>query len=219
MTEVIRVLQERYFLHRAVWMFAVCCMAGFLMESLESFFSMGYVQNRQGLLYGPFTPIYGVGALAFLLFRPVLKKRRWPAVFAATALIGASIEYVWSWAQEMLFGTIFWDYCHFSLHLNGRVNILFTLCWGTLGVFLLRFVYPPFCRFMEALPRRGKGLVTWILILLLLGDITISVFAFSRQKERLYAVAASSPVELFLDKTYPDDWMKERFPHMKLRIN
>ncbi len=219
MSEVIRLHRNRCLLHQAVWLFCVCCMAGFLMESLESFLSLGYVQNRQGLLYGPFTPIYGTGAIAFVLFRPVLKKRPWPAVFAATALIGSAVEYLWSWAQEMLFGTIFWDYRHLPLQLNGRVNVLFTLCWGALGVLLLRWVYPSMCGFIASLPRRGRGLVTWVLILLLLGDITLSSCAFARQKERQLAVAASSPVEVFLDTAYPDDWLKERFPTMRLSIN
>lgn len=194
-------------------------MAGFLMESLESLFSLGYVQNRQGLLYGPFTPVYGAGALALILFHPILKKLPWPAVFAAAALIGSGVEYLYSWAQEMLFGTLFWDYRHLPFQLSGRVSLLFALCWGALGVALLRWIYPPLCAFLASLPRRGRGLVTWVLILLFLGDITVSSLAFARQKQRQLAVEASSPAEVFLDTAYPDDWMKERFPGMKLNIN
>lgn len=189
------------------------------MESMESLISLGYVQNRQGLLYGPFTPVYGTGALAVIAFWPILKNRAWPAIFAATALIGAIVEYLWSWVQEVLYGTIFWDYRQLPLQLNGRVSVLFTLCWGALGVLLLKWIYPSFCSFITRLPRRGRGLVTWVLILLLLGDITLSSCAFFRQRARQYAVSASSPIEVFLDEAYPDEWMREQFPSMKLRTN
>lgn len=211
--------QSRAFLHRAVWLFTAGCMAGFLLESAESLFSLGYVQNRQGMLYGPFTPVYGVGVLAFAACWPILKKHAWPVIFAVTAAIGAVLEYLWSWMQEALFGTLFWDYEQLPFNLNGRVNLLFTLFWGLLGLLFLRGMYRPFCVFMASLPRRGKSLVTWSLLILLAGDIALSVGAFSRQKERMDSVTASSPIQIFLDETYPDDWMREKFPNMMLREN
>lgn len=205
---------ERLSFHRAVWLFTLGCMAGFLMESLESLFSLGYVQNRQGLLYGPFTPVYGVGVVALALCWPRLKKAPWPLIFIASALIGAGLEYLWSWGLELLSGAVFWDYSRLPFNLGGRVSLLFSLIWGMLGLVFLRWLYRPFCRFMDVLPRQGRSLVTWALAILLLGDIALSVGAFSRQKARQSAVAASSPVELFLDKAYPDDWLRQQFPCM-----
>jgi uncharacterized membrane protein len=220
MPEVMRLLGVKDGLvHRAVWLFCACCMAGFLLESLESLISLGYIQNRQGLLYGPFTPVYGTGALAFMLFFPLLKNRPWPVIFAATTLLGTIVEYLWSWAQEALYGTLFWDYRQLPFQLNGRVNLLFGLFWGALGLLLLKWIYPPFCAFVDRLPRRGKTLVTLVLMVLLAADVTLSSWAFTRQKERQHAVAASSPVEVFLDSTYPDDWMKTQFPNMKLNTD
>jgi uncharacterized membrane protein len=192
-------------------------MAGFLLESLESLFSLGYVQNRQGLVYGPFTPVYGVGALVLALCWPRLKKKNWLIIFAAAALVSAALEYLWSWGLELLSGAVFWDYSRLPFNLDGRVNLLFALFWGALGLAFLRWLYKPFCRFVAELPRRGRGLVTWTLAVLLLGDIALSAGAFSRQKARQDAVAASSPVELFLDRTYPDEWLEEQFPCMLLR--
>ncbi|MPN18310.1 hypothetical protein SDC9_165670 [bioreactor metagenome] len=211
-------LRKRGLIHRAIWLFGACCMAGFLLESMESFASLGYVENRQGLLYGPFTPIYGVGALAMVLFRPLLKNRSWPTVIAAAAVVGTAVEYLWGWAAEALFGTLFWDYRHFPLQLDGRVNLLFTLFWGVLGGILLKVVYPPFCHFIAGLHRGGRSLVTWVLIFLMAANVTLSAFAFTRQRQRQRqeAVSAASPLEVFLDQTYPDQWMRETFPGMRL---
>ena len=85
---------------RLVWLFALASMAGFLLESGESLFSLGYVQNRQGLLYGPFTPVYGAGAVVLALLWPALKDKPRPAAFLCAALVGAGVEYLWSWGQE-----------------------------------------------------------------------------------------------------------------------
>jgi len=210
-------LEKRYDIHQAVWLFAACCIGGFLMESLESLISLGYVQNRQGLLYGPFTPVYGAGALVLALCWPIVKNRPWPLAFAVSTLSGSAMEYLWSLTQELLFDAIFWDYRHLPLQLDGRVNVLFALFWGILGTLLLKRVYPPFCNFMATLPSLGRGLVTWALVLLLMGDFTISSCALFRQRARQYAVAASSPVEVFLDNTFSDEWLKVQFPCMQLR--
>lgn len=209
--------KKRYLLHRAVWIFTAACIVGFLMESLESQISLGYVQNRQGLLYGPFTPIYGTGALIFALCRPIVNKRRWPAAFLITMLSGTLLEFLWSYGQERLFGAVFWDYQHIPFQLDGRINLLFALCWGVLGVLFLRKIYLPFCRFIAKLPRLGRGLVTWVLIVLMTGDILLSSWAFFRQRERQNAVAADSRMQVFLDEVYPDERLKEQFPTMQIR--
>lgn len=41
--------------------FIVFCMLGFLLETVYAFVTKGVVESRQGFIYGPFCPIYGVG--------------------------------------------------------------------------------------------------------------------------------------------------------------
>lgn len=199
-----------------VWLFALAAMAGFLMESAESWWSLGYVQNRQGMLFGPFTPVYGAGALAFALCWPALKRRPWYQVFLTTALLGAGLEYLWSWGQEKLFGAVWWNYEHLPLHLGGRTSLMFALCWGGLGVLFLKGIYPVLRRGWITAPRRGRALVAVTLLVLLAGDALWSSAVFYRQAQRRQEVPALSPVALFLDEHYSDQELKSRFPSMRL---
>ncbi len=37
-------------------------------------FQKGYFESRQGLIYGPFTPVYGIGAIIYyLILRKIIK--------------------------------------------------------------------------------------------------------------------------------------------------
>lgn len=45
------------------WIFVVCCVLGLIIEVLFHFALYHEYQDRAGLLFGPFSPIYGFGAL------------------------------------------------------------------------------------------------------------------------------------------------------------
>lgn len=200
---------------RLCWLFALASMAGFLLESAESLVSLGYVQNRQGLLYGPFTPVYGAGAVALALLWPALRHRGKAFCFLAAALVGTGVEYLWSWGQERWFGAVFWDYHHFPLHLDGRVNLPFALFWGLLGLAFWQWVWPRFSHCQSAASRYGVGLVSVVLTLLLLSDGILSAAALYRQAQRQEQAAAVSPLALYLDEVWPDEALARRFPTMR----
>jgi len=201
---------------RLVWLFALASMAGFLLESGESLFSLGYVQNRQGLLYGPFTPVYGAGAVVLALLWPALKDKPRPAAFLCAALVGAGVEYLWSWGQEALFGVLFWDYRHFRFHLDGRVNLPFTLFWGALGLAFWVWFYPWFRSVWSALPSSGTAIVGLSLVLLLTGDGMWSAAALARQDQRQANLPAFSPLTAYLDEVWSDEALAARFPTMRI---
>lgn len=201
---------------RLAWLFALASMAGFLLESGESLLSLGYVQNRQGMLYGPFTPVYGAGAVTLALLWPLLRDKSRPVAFAAAALVGTAVEYLWSLAQEALFGVVFWDYHHFRFHLDGRVNLPFALLWGLLGLAFWTWFWPGFHSFWQALPRSGAALVGLALALLLTGDAMWSAAALVRRSQRQQAVPAFSPLTAYLDEAWSDEALAARFPSMKI---
>lgn len=88
-----------------------------------------------GFLFGPYCPIYGIGVL--LAVRLDCGKNRvrtyWRVVIAASCL-----EYAVSFVCETLFGRLLWDYSKLPLSIGTRVNLLFSLAWGFLG---LAFIY------------------------------------------------------------------------------
>lgn len=202
-------------LWRLVWLFVLASLAGFLLESLESLLSLGYVQNRQGLLYGPFAPVYGAGAVVLALAWPLMKSLPRLGIFLLSALLGTGVEYLWSWGQEILFGSVFWDYHHFRFHLHGRVNLPFALLWGLLGLFFLHWVWPRFCTLWQSPAPWRSVLVALALALLLTGDGLLSAAALLRQAQRQQAVSALSPLQVYLDEAWPDEALTETFPTMR----
>lgn len=203
-------------LHRGVWLFAVGAMAGFLLESLDSALRLGYVQNRQGMLYGPFSPIYGVGALLFALAAPLLKNRPVPVLFLAAAFLGTAAEYGCALVQERAFGVRFWDYSGMGIDLHGRVNLILTLCWGTVGVYFLLWVWPAFVRFLDGQRRSGLRLVTAALLVFFLLDGGLSAAALARQEQRRQDLPAATAFGVFLDERYPDGRLEKTFPTMRV---
>ena len=201
-------------LHRGVWLFAAGAMAGFLLESLDSLLTLGYLQNRQGMLYGPFSPIYGLGALLLAAAAPRLRARPVPVVFLASALLGAAAEYLCALVQERAFGVRFWDYTGVGLDLHGRVNLVLTLCWGGLGVFFLLWLWPRFSRFVDSQPRRGLRLVSAALLLFFLWDAGLSAAALVRQNQRRWDLPAATAFGAYLDVRYPDQVLEDTFPTM-----
>ncbi len=203
-------------LHQLVFLFTFCSLLGFLMESLQSWLNLGYVENRQGLLYGPFTPIYGLGALLFALVFPLLRNQPVGAVFFLTGALGAVFEYLCSLVQETAFGTISWEYSNIGLDWDGRTNLILALCWGGLGVFFVRFFYPRFSHFLPRQQRPGKRALTVLLVCFFLTNSLLSAAALVRQDQRRSDLPAIGAFAAFLDEAYPDEVLEATFPNMRV---
>ena len=50
------------------WIFVIGCIIGYITEMIVVFVQKGFFESRQGLIYGPFTPVYGIGAVMYYLF-------------------------------------------------------------------------------------------------------------------------------------------------------
>ena len=124
------------------WIFFIGCLAGFVLEECWAFFIAHQIELRVGLVYGPFQPIYGGGAAIITLCLYKLYKQDDIVIFVASGIIGAAFEYLCSWGQEMLFGTVSWDYSGTPFNIDGRTNLMFALIWGTLGLIWIKEISP-----------------------------------------------------------------------------
>ena len=57
-------------------------------------------------------------------------------------LLGGIVEYLCSYFQELLFGTISWDYSNLWFNINGRTSLLHCTYWGIGGVLFMKYVMP-----------------------------------------------------------------------------
>lgn len=172
--------------------------------------------NRSSLLYGPFSVVWGLGAVVLTVVLQQLNDKPDRYVFLSGCVLGGVYEYLCSVFTELVFGTIFWDYSHMPLNLGGRINLLYCIFWGLLAVLWLRVLYPPMERTIERLPPLAGQIITWVLIALMVCNAALTCAAMLRYTDRRGEAPRTGIVESFLDERYPDRYMEERWPNMKV---
>ena len=58
------------------WIFMIGSFLGFVAETIVVLIKEGHYECRQGLIYGPFVQIYGIGAVVYYLFVPKIQKSK-----------------------------------------------------------------------------------------------------------------------------------------------
>ena len=94
------------------WIFIIGSIAGFIFEITVVFFQKGHFELRQGLIYGPFIPVYGIGAILYYVVLNKIKLKNKLQIFLITMLLGGLTEYLCSFMQEKLFGTRYLGIIH-----------------------------------------------------------------------------------------------------------
>jgi len=203
--------------NHAVLLFVIGCILGTYYEEalclVRTFISSGewHWVSRRGLLYGPFSPVYGIGAVLiyFLFYRPKLKF--WPS-FILGALFGGLLEVALSMAQEAIFGTRSWNYRDQLWPIcNGRTTIPFMFFWGLLVAGFTCYLCPWLEKLYQKIPHQTINTVCVVIAIILTLDIAISVAASMRQSLRRSGQPARTPVGAFLDEVYNDERMRKTY--------
>lgn len=149
--------------------FVIYSIAGYIIETVFGLLTKGILESRKGFLYGPFCPIYGVGAVAMILGLQHFTKNKYTLFFGGF-LIGSIIEYAISFLGEVIFNVKWWDYSSNFLNLNGRVCFSFSLFWGLLAIYLMSHFNPIIDKIIDRIKEKfpSKVLKT-ILIIVIIG--------------------------------------------------
>lgn len=195
------------------WVFIIGSVFGFFAEMLYTLVYSRTLQIRQGLIYGPFVQIYGIGAIAYYLLITQVKEPK-KAFFYGMAM-GGILEYVCSFFQEIFFGTISWDYSAFFFNLNGRTCLLYCVYWGIIAVAFLKIIYPWLERIELLIYKKSVRIITFFFVIFMAFDITISCMAADRQQRRRNNLPPKDAVDVFLDEHYPDELLNKIYNNKK----
>lgn len=201
--------------YKLFWIFMCGSVIGFVVESLWCYIRLGYLESRQGLLYGPITPVYGAGALLFTLALYRVRHKNSLILFFSSLVLGGAIEYVFSFFQELIFGTVSWEYSNSALHLHGRTNLTYSVFWGVLGLIFMKHTLPSLTRWIEHIPNRLGIILTRVLLVFMVVNILLSGMAVKRQSMRHDGIPANNIVSVWLDKQYDDEYLKKVYPNMQ----
>lgn len=153
---------------------------GWIMESIYCFLIDKKFVNR-GFLIGPVCPIYGVGCLFIIIFLD--KYRDDPIVLFCMAVIICSIlEYFTSYIMEKIFKTRWWDYSQKKYNLNGRICLDIIIAFGVLGLILTYIIHPFVKDILFLIDPVLLKVITSILFILFLVDVSVSTKIIYRIK-------------------------------------
>lgn len=202
--------------YKLFWVFFIGCFVGVVIEVLFCIFVTEHrYESRQGVIYGPFNPVYGFGAIAMTIVLYFFRKKSETWIFFVGALIGALFETLCSVYQEYFLGTVSWDYTgsKYSL-MGGRTDLVFAIFWGILAVIWIKLIYPFMSKWIEKIPNKVGVVLTWILFVFMIFDCTISCLAVDRMVKRHNGTADNTAVGSFLDEHYPDEFLLSVYPNM-----
>ncbi len=198
---------------KAFWVFMFGCLFGTFWEMFNHFLHYGNWVSRSALIYGPLNPVYGFGAVIFMVF--LVKYENPIKIFFGGMFLGGGFEYFCSLLQEKVFGTISWNYSNRFLNIGGRTSLFYMVCWGILAIIFVKCLYPIISKYVELVPVSVGNLVTTLLVIFMIIDISVSVAALFRQKERALGVVPHSKVDLFFDEYYPDERLDKIYENMR----
>ena len=137
----------------------------FLGWCLESIYKTIIVRKpvNSGFLYGPFCPMYGIGAVIMLLASRLSNNIF--IIFLLAVAIFTVWEYIVAVVLEKLFKTKYWDYSDLKFNFQGRICLKNSIYWGILGVLLIFIIQPSIESLVNLIP---EGILLYINIMLVI---------------------------------------------------
>lgn len=195
--------------YKYVYVFFACCVVGFSVETLWCLIKNGYIESRKSLVYGPFSVAYGIGGVLLTAVLSKFREASLGKVFLISFAVGSAAEYICSLGQEIVFGSVSWDYSHLPLNINGRICLLYSVFWGVLGIVWVKIIMPVTDRLTARIPVKLSNVLVWCFIIFFVLDAALSVAAAFRMDERQTGEIPSNRIEIFLDEHFDDERMKK----------
>ncbi|MGB4660657.1 MAG: putative ABC transporter permease [Mobilitalea sp.] len=204
-----------YLFYRVFFVFVIGSVFGCYMEQILYFIQKNIWECRAGVIWGPFSEVYGFGVVLIYLLYQKMKSSSPLTVFCISTVFGSAFEYIARLFQEIVFHSITWDYSKQPFNLSGRTSLKYAICWGILGLVFIKFIFPFIEKQLDNIRGRAAFAFTWILIVFITINLAFSAIAVNRWNERLNGTSSNGYLEQYMDYHYGNEEMKELFPHMK----
>ena len=199
--------------YQLFWIFFWGCFLGVAWETLWCRLTQGIWTSRTGLVWGPFNLVYGLGAVVLTVCLQRTAGRPFWWSFLGGFVLGSAFEYLCSLCQELLFGSVSWQY-DVRWNLNGRINFYYSLFWGALAVVWIKRLCPFLCRRMSRLPAGLTRPLAWVLAGFMAVNSLVSAAAVSRWSARQSGAPPENRLEELLDRRFDDRRMEQIYPNM-----
>ena len=138
--------------------FFVYSIIGFIIEGLYTLIVSGHFSS--GILYGPWTPVYGLGALLTIvisrkIFKNMHKSRFVETIvtFIVLTVTLTFIEWLGGILIENLFHETLWNYKDYKYNIGKYISLEMSLVWGIVSIFIIYFVKPIIDKLEKKIPK------------------------------------------------------------------
>lgn len=135
---------------------------------------LGY---NSGILYGYWTPVYGIGVVAVLFVYNKLKEKRLSKLkmgfllFIFSFLFLTMIEFIGGILIEKIFGKVFWNYNKLTLNIGKYISIETSTLWGVTSL-IVTFILKKYTDFIV---KKIPKFITLILSILFIIDLICTI--------------------------------------------
>lgn len=209
------------------WVFFVCSVLGLILEEVWHMVVVdpGVYQDRAGMLFGPFSPIYGFGAVLMTMALNRFYKKNPLIIFLVSALIGGAFEVFVGWFMQTSFGVVSWSYSHIRLFgmpdpiavlTGGRTCTPFACMWGLGGLIWIKVLLPRLLKLINMIPWKRRYSATVILTAVMLIDGVMTLQSLDYWYQRVNGTVRNIPVAQFYDNHFDNEYMENRFQSMTM---
>lgn len=134
---------------------------------------------NNGILYGPWIPIYGFGScLIIVIMRFVfnrIKVNRFLKiiiVFLLSMITLTTIEFIGGNIIELLTEKVFWDYKNLKYNIGHYISLEISLIWGIMSLVVIYLIKPLIDKFIKKIP----SILTYLVLIVFIIDCVITTF-------------------------------------------
>jgi uncharacterized membrane protein/HD superfamily phosphodiesterase len=167
-----------------VLLFALYSFLGWVIEVIYRSITQRHFVNA-GFLFGPFIPIYGLGAAAAVLLEYFFSA--WPIIprFILLGVAITTVEYLVGFFAEKIFKLTLWDYSEDKFNLHGRICLQFSAIWTVLALIFVMFIHPAAINMVNLADEAYVKIAALLFLVYFAVDYSFSLLSLSAFRRRI----------------------------------
>lgn len=194
-----------------MWLFIIFSLVGVVGEGLWTLIFSGHWETHVVSMWVPLCIIYGLGAVGCYVAHCFLKNKNLIIRFVVFLVVGSVVELICGLVLEFGLHMTAWSYKGMFLNIRGHICLIMSILWGVLGVLFSYFLVKPIDKVLTKLKGETYVIISAIVATILVFDFALTGVCITRWSNRHFGVEAQNSFEKFIDETYDDSLMSERF--------